>query len=131
MKSLLITFVLLGGSLFAAACVNTSSGAGNEARGGSSWTGWLLPIGFIAILYFVLMRPQQRKAKMRREMLRQLEIGDEVLLASGIYGRVIRFDEPTVFVEISDSVQIKVTREAIAERITYRTEDPGGESGEG
>ena len=130
MKSLLITFVLLGGSLFAAACAGNSANAGAESRGGSSWN-LLLTIGFIAILFFVLMRPQ-RKAKMRRrEMLRQLEIGDEVLLASGIYGRVVRFDEPTVFVEISDSVQIKVTREAIAERITYRAEDLGGESGEG
>ncbi len=130
MKSLLTTFVLLGGSLFAASCVPGRTNEQGES-GGAGWSGWLLPIAFIAILYFVLMRPQQRKAKMRREMLRQLEVGDEVLLASGIYGRVIRFDEPTVFVEISDSVQIKVTREAIAERITYRTEDPGGESGEG
>lgn len=126
MKSLLITLVLLGGSLFAASCASRNNASGES--GGSSWGGWLLPIAFIAILYFVLMRPQQRKQKMRREMLRQLEIGDEVLLASGIYGRVIRFDEPTVFVEISDSVQIKVTREAIAERITYRPEDLGGES---
>ncbi len=126
MKSLLITLVLLGGSLFAASCTGRNNASGES--GGSSWGSWLLPIAFIAILYFVLMRPQQRKQKMRREMLRQLEIGDEVLLASGIYGRVIRFDEPTVFVEISDSVQIKVTREAIAERITYRPEDLGGES---
>lgn len=129
MKSLLTTFVLLGGSLFAASCVGNRSSEGES--GGGGWGNWLLPIAFILILYFVLMRPQQRKAKMRREMLRQLEVGDEVLLASGIYGRVIRFDEPTVFVEISDSVQIKVTREAIAERITYRAEDPGGESEEG
>ena len=119
MKTLLVSAVLLGGSLFASACM--PGGTTNEQeRTGSSWVSWLLPIAFIAILWFVLMRPQQRKAKFRREMLRQLEIGDEVLLTSGIYGRVVRFDEPTVFVEISDTVQIKVTREAIAERITYR-----------
>ena len=120
MKTLLVSAVLLGGSLFASACIGRQPEGGQERQTGSSWTTWLLPIAFIAILYFVLMRPQQRKAKFRREMLRQLEIGDEVLLTSGIYGRVVRFDEPTVFVEISDTVQIKVTREAIAERITYR-----------
>lgn len=119
MKTLLVSALLLGGSLFASACVSRGQAQGDQQTG-SSWVSWLLPIAFIAILWFVLMRPQQRKAKFRREMLSQLEVGDEVLLTSGIYGRVIRFDEPTVFVEISDSVQIKVTREAIAERITYR-----------
>ncbi len=121
LKSLLFTLVLVGGSLLASGCIAQSTGT--EERSGTNWTGWILPIAFIAILWFVLMRPQQRKAKMRREMLKQIEVGDEVLLTSGIYGRVIRFDQQTVFIAIDDSVEIKVSRESIAERITYSAED--------
>ena len=80
----------------------------------------LLPIILIfALLYMVFLRPQQRKMKEQREMLSKLEVGDEVLLNSGIYGRIIEFDEGTMFVEIADGIEVKFTRDSVAERIAY------------
>lgn len=87
--------------------------------GGGGFGGFLPLIIIMALLWLVLLRPQQRRAKNRREMLSKLEVGDEVLMSSGVYGRIASFDEQTVLVDIADNVRIKVTRDSIAERITY------------
>lgn len=82
--------------------------------------GSFLPLIIImALLWLVLLRPQQRKMKVRREMLSKLEVGDEILTSSGVYCRIASFDEQTVFVDVADNVRIKITRDSVAERITY------------
>ena len=93
--------------------------------GGSGFGGFLPLIIIMALLWLVLLRPQQRRAKNRREMLSKLEVGDEVVMSSGVYGRIDSFDEQTVFVYIADNVRVKVTRDAITERITYQEEWDG------
>lgn len=91
-------------------------------EGGGGFGGFLPLIIIMALLWLVLLRPQQRRAKNRREMLSKLEVGDEVLMSSGVYGRIASFDEQTVFVDVADNVRLKVTRDSIAERITYHEE---------
>lgn len=109
MRSFLFLLILL----VAQACTT-----GSEEGGGGF--GSILPFVIIlALLWLVLLRPQQRRAKNRREMLSKLEVGDEVLMSSGVYGRIASFDEQTVLVDVADNVRIKVTRDSIAERITY------------
>jgi len=93
--------------------------------GGGGFSGFLPLIIIMALLWLVLLRPQQRRAKNRREMLSKLEVGDEVVMSSGVYGRIASFDEQTVFVDIADNVRVKVTRDSIAERITYHEEWDG------
>ncbi len=110
MRSFLFLLVLL----VAQACTTST-----EDGGGSGLTGFLPLIIIMALLWLVLLRPQQKRAKKRREMLSKLEVGDEVLMSSGVYGRISSFDEQTVFVDVADNVRIKVTRDSIAERITY------------
>ncbi len=96
--------------------------------GGGGFGGFLPLIIIMALLWLVLLRPQQRRAKNRREMLSKLEVGDEVVMSSGVYGRIASFDEQTVFVDIADNVRVKVTRDSIAERITYHEEWDGDSS---
>jgi preprotein translocase subunit YajC len=117
------SFLLLLILFVAQACV--SSG---EDGGGSGFGGFLPLIIIMALLWLVLLRPQQKRAKNRREMLSKLEVGDEVVMSSGVYGRIASFDEQTVFVDIADNVRIKVTRDSIAERITYHEEWDGDSS---
>ena len=57
--------------------------------------------------------------KAQREMLSRLDVGDDILTAGGMYGRITDVDEGTVFVEIADGVEIKITRDAIAEKVVY------------
>ncbi|WP_420640320.1 preprotein translocase subunit YajC [Candidatus Poriferisocius sp.] len=71
------------------------------------------------VMYMFMIRPQQKKARLHRELLAALEVGDEVITASGLYGMITDFDGGTVFIEISDGVEIKISRDTIANKIVY------------
>ncbi|WP_420431552.1 preprotein translocase subunit YajC [Candidatus Poriferisocius sp.] len=86
----------------------------------------LLLLMFVA-MYFFMVRPQQRKAREQRALLDSLEVGDEVITASGLYGMITDFDGGTVFIEISDGVEIKISRETIANKIVYSDIDVDGD----
>ena len=70
-------------------------------------------------MWALLILPQQRRAKAHREMLAALEVGDEVVTSSGMYGTIAEFDGGTVFLAVSDNLEIKVTKESISERVVY------------
>jgi len=82
--------------------------------GTSSSSGQLAPllmmVVFIGIFYFLLIRPQQKKAKDHQAMLAKLSVGDEVVTSGGILGRVTEVGDTFVTLEIADSVRIKVQR---------------------
>jgi preprotein translocase subunit YajC len=84
--------------------------------------GFIIIIGMFALIWVVFLLPQQRKMKAQRRMLSNLDVGDEVLLTSGIYGRITEFDEGTMFVEIADGLEVKFSRDSVAERILYEDE---------
>ena len=65
---------------------------------------------FIAIFYFLLIRPQQKKAKEHQAMVSQLAAGDEVVTAGGILGKVVEVGDNFLTLEIADNVRIKVQK---------------------
>ena len=73
-----------------------------------------------AIFYFLLIRPQQKKAKEVKAMLDALKKGDKVITAGGIYGVVESTDATVVVLKIAENVKVKVGRNAI---VTIRTTD--------
>jgi preprotein translocase subunit YajC len=78
-----------------------------------------LPLIAVAILfYFLLMRPQQRRAKQHQEMLAAIKRGDTVVLSSGVLGKVVRVEDKEVGVEIATGVTVKVRKGMIAEVAT-------------
>lgn len=74
-------------------------------------------------MWAFLILPQQRRAKAHRTMLTQLAVGDEVLTSAGIYGEIAEFDGETVFLAVSDNLEIKITKASIAERVVYAAVD--------
>jgi len=74
----------------------------------------LLPIVFIAVMYFLMIRPQMKRQKEHRGMLDKLQRGDEVITSGGIAGTVSDIGDNVVTVEISSGVQVRVQRGAIA-----------------
>ena len=66
------------------------------------------------IFYFLLIRPQQKKAKEHSNMLAALKKGDRVVTSGGIYGKVSSLDESTVTLEVAEKVRIKVVRQNIS-----------------
>ena len=72
-------------------------------------------VAFIAIFYFMAIRPQQRQRKAHAALLSSLKKGDHVITASGIYGTVKRVEESLVVVEVAKGVSMKLARNAIAQ----------------
>lgn len=83
--------------------------------GGQSTIMNLVPLIFMfAIFYFLLIRPQQKKAKEHRALLDSLKKGDQVITAAGIHGKVTALDENIVTLEIAPGVNIKISKGYIA-----------------
>jgi len=79
---------------------------------------------FVVVFYFLLIRPQQKRAKEHQQMLSRLAAGDEVITAGGIVARVTEVGESFVVVEIADGVRIKVQRTQITSLLpkgTYKS----------
>ena len=95
---------------------------GTGATGGGSPLGGMLPmfIAFIAIMYFLMIRPQQKQEKQRREMLGALKKGDSVVTSGGICGTVVGLSESSVVLRVDDNVTMEFLRGAVSQ---VRTED--------
>lgn len=63
--------------------------------------------------YFILWRPQNKRAKEQRELLASMNKGDEVLTTSGIYGKITRLADDVVVLTIADNVEIKIQKTSI------------------
>ena len=88
--------------------------AAPAAGGGSMLSTLLFPIILIGVMYFMMIRPQMKRAKEHRGMLEKLAKGDEVLTNGGIAGTVSDIGDSFVTVEIASGVQVRVQRGAIA-----------------
>jgi len=80
-----------------------------------------LPI-LILIMYFLLIRPQQTRAKEHRQLLANIDVGDDVVTAAGIYGRVSDVDGETLFLQVTDNVELKITKESVTGLVNYDDE---------
>lgn len=88
-------------------------GTGGGGQGGG--LGAFLPLIIIfAIFYFLLIRPQQRKAKQHKQVLESLQRGDRVVSSGGLHGVITGLTEDTVTMEISPKVRVRVSRGSIA-----------------
>ncbi len=72
---------------------------------------WLVVL--IALMYFMIIRPQQKQKKQRMDLLDSLEIGMEVVTIGGIYGKILVLSENEITLEISPNVQIRIQRSAV------------------
>jgi preprotein translocase subunit YajC len=95
------------------------SSAAAQTTGAASaapmWQSMLLPIVLIAVFYFLLIRPQTKRAKEHRAMVSALEVGSEVVTAGGVLGKVTALSDQFLTIEISDNVQIKVQRHTVSQ----------------
>jgi preprotein translocase subunit YajC len=73
----------------------------------------LLPILLIGVFYFLIIRPQSKRAKEQRDMLGKLAKGDEVIITGGLAGRIAQIGEAYLTLEIADKVEVKVQKSAV------------------
>jgi len=89
-------------------------GTGGAGGGGSSLQAFIPLILMFAIFYFLLIRPQQKKAKQHKSLLSALKKGDRVVSTGGLHGVVTGLTDDMVTMEIAPKVRVKVSRSAIA-----------------
>ena len=81
--------------------------------GGSIWSTVLMFGAMFAVLYFILIRPQQKQQKKHQALLAGLKRGDEVILSSGIMGKIFAVEDRIVVIEINDKTRLKVLKQAV------------------
>ena len=78
--------------------------------GGGQFQFALLMAAFIALFYFMLIRPQQRRAKEHQTLVSKLAVGDEVVTSGGLLGRITEVGDTFVTLEVADGVRVKVQK---------------------
>jgi preprotein translocase subunit YajC len=87
--------------------------ASGSTPGGDIMT-FLPMIAIVVVFYFLLIRPQQKRAKETKAMLEALQKGDEVVTAGGIVGRIAKLSDAYADIEITPNVTVTVQRSAIS-----------------
>ena len=89
------------------------------AGGAAAFTSFVPLILIFAIMYFLLIRPQQKKLKEHKGMVEALRRGDQVLTQGGIIGKVVKVhDDGIVEVEIAEGVKVRVMKHTVAQVIS-------------
>ena len=88
---------------------------------GSSFTPLIFLFIFMILLYFMSIRPQQKRAKELQNMMNSLEKGDEVIAASGILGKVKEIKGDYVAIEVSENITFKLQKNAISNTLPKGT----------
>ncbi len=86
--------------------------AGAPAAGGG-FSMLLFPVVLIAVMYFLMIRPQMKRAKEHKGMLEKLARGDEVITSGGIAGTVTEIGDNFVTIEVADNVRLRVQKAAV------------------
>ena len=89
--------------------------------GDGSMVSTLIMFGAIfAIFYFMIIRPQQKKAKERDALLKSIKKGDKVITSSGIHGTIAGIDDATVLLDVGNNTKIKMERSAVGQVVASK-----------
>jgi len=102
------------------------SGVTEEKSGGSFAVTLLFMAAIGGAMYFLMIRPQRRRLKESQSLQREISEGDEVITNSGMYGFVNALDGDTVWLEIAEGTEIRVSRHSLLRRINPTIEPAGG-----
>src|SRR5271155_2264508 len=94
---------------------NARPAGGPPAAGPSLLNTLMLPGLLLVVFYFLLIRPQSKRAKEQREMLSKIAAGDEIATTGGILGKVTEVGEQFLSVEVADGVNIKLQKFQVAQ----------------
>lgn len=93
--------------------ISTAHAAPAAAQGPSLMANLLMIAVFIAIFYFLIWRPQAKRAKEHRSLIESLGVGSEIVFAGGLMGRISKLDGDFAVVELSRGVEVKIQRASV------------------
>ena len=92
-----------------------------ESNSGGSAGAAIVQLGIFLLIpvamYFLLIRPQRRRQREQAAMQSSIDVGDEIMTTSGVYGFITGFDGDIVWLEVDDNVQIRIARAAIQRKV--------------
>jgi preprotein translocase subunit YajC len=95
--------------------------AAAAAGGPPGWTSLVLPIGLIAVFWFMLIRPQMKRQKEHQARIASVKKGDQVVTGGGLVGKVIKVDDVYAEIELAQGVKVKAVKSTITDIVP-----PGG-----
>lgn len=96
----------------------TSLLAATSSKSSGNILGLIIPFGIMGLaMYFLLIRPQKRRQRAQSQLQQTINVGDEIMTTSGVYGFVSAFEGDIAWIEIDDNVQIRIARQAIQRRV--------------
>ena len=122
--STVVSAFLLSNEVFAQTAVpaGTPAGAAAPAASPPGTFAMLVPfVAMFAVMYFLMIRPQQKKMKEQQALLSSIQSGDDVVTTSGILGKVKNVDEKIVTIEIDRNVELRMLKSQIAQKTVPAT----------
>jgi preprotein translocase subunit YajC len=111
----LISGLVIASLVFVGGCYPvTTPPAEGEGGGGFDWTIIVFLVLIFAMFYFLMIRPQRKRAKEQRELMAGLQKGDRVITAGGVYGVIESLNEESVVIKLESGATMRVTRGSIA-----------------
>lgn len=93
--------------------ISTAHAAGEAAQQPSMVANLLMIAVFIAIFYFLILRPQSKRAKEHRALIDSLGVGSEVVFAGGLMGKITKLEGDFAVVELNRGVEVKIQRASV------------------
>ncbi len=90
-----------------------ASGAAPAAGGKAGYMNILFMVALVAIFYFMMLRPQQKRQKEIRKAREAMQPGDKVVTSGGIHGKIKEVGEQTMLIEVAEGVRIRIDKSAI------------------
>lgn len=93
--------------------ISTAHAAPGATQGPSLMANLLMIVVFIAIFYFLIWRPQAKRAKEHRSLIESLGVGSEIVFAGGLMGKIIKLEGDFAVVELTRGVEVKIQRASV------------------
>jgi preprotein translocase subunit YajC len=84
-------------------------------QGGSSYMSIVFLVAIVGIFYFLMIRPQQKRAKEHKNFLDSLKKGDKIITSGGLYGTITGITDDAVTIEIAEKVRVKIDKGTVAQ----------------
>ncbi len=84
-----------------------------QAAQGGGWSSMIMIVALIVVFYFFMIRPQQKRQKEIRKFREGIKVGDRIITAGGIYGKVRNINDTTFQIEIADGVKIMIDKGSV------------------
>ncbi|HHW08110.1 MAG TPA: preprotein translocase subunit YajC [Clostridia bacterium] len=90
-------------------------------EGLGQWGGTIIYLAvFFGIIYFLMIRPQQKQQKQRMEMLNSVKVNDRIVTIGGMHGRITKIKDDVITVRIADKVEVEMEKQAIGRVISNK-----------